>query len=293
MKKILRPFDKYEAAILLDEYLKITDPESKRSAIKTVSRMLRNRAINLHIPIDDSFRSEKGISGQMEAMAYAYSDGEKGRRRTTSLFIEIVTLYRKQPELYRKLLHEAKEQIGETSINILMEKPDKPELIRRMEASVIYHQLQTTTLYHQDKSHTEMKPIVRITIASSFGSGNSPDSEEDRMGITKKGIGYEYNTFMPTSENPNIKWSYFTSNPNYSKLFQKLAEQIQVPFSSEEIVPEGNAKEQIEIEYSDGKIITKVYNYPASRFQSCFEIIKDMIPPSEGIPMLMKDSRKD
>ena len=60
------PWDKYEAALLLNYCIRIEKGEiSKAEAISTVSQMLRNRAIRKGYEIDDVFRNENGISMQI------------------------------------------------------------------------------------------------------------------------------------------------------------------------------------------------------------------------------------
>ena len=63
------PWDKYEAALLLNYCIRIEKGEiSKAEAISTVSQMLRNRAIRKGYEIDDVFRNENGISMQISSM---------------------------------------------------------------------------------------------------------------------------------------------------------------------------------------------------------------------------------
>ena len=56
------PWDKYEAALLLDYCIKVENSEISRvEAVSTVSQMLRSRAIRKGYEIDDVFRNENGI----------------------------------------------------------------------------------------------------------------------------------------------------------------------------------------------------------------------------------------
>ena len=57
------PWDKYEAAILLDTCLRVDQGVFDcSSAITLVSNILRNRAIHRGLEIDNIFRNENGIS---------------------------------------------------------------------------------------------------------------------------------------------------------------------------------------------------------------------------------------
>lgn len=67
------PFTKYEAALLLDAYLKVLSGElSRMDSVKVCSQLLRSMAVNSGIEIDDVYRNENGISFQMASMESAY-----------------------------------------------------------------------------------------------------------------------------------------------------------------------------------------------------------------------------
>lgn len=67
------PWDKYEAAVLLDYCLRVENGDMSRSeAITTISHMLRQRAVLAGNKIDAVFRNENGISMQLSAMKNCY-----------------------------------------------------------------------------------------------------------------------------------------------------------------------------------------------------------------------------
>lgn len=106
------PFTKYEAALLLDAYLKVLSGElSRMDAIKSCSRMLRTMAINSKTEIDDIYRSVNGISFQMASMESAYQ-GHTITKPATKLFTEIVHLFRDDNKVYQELLKKAKAMAG-------------------------------------------------------------------------------------------------------------------------------------------------------------------------------------
>lgn len=73
------PWDKYEAAILLDACLRVDQGVINRSsAITYVSNTLRNRAVRRGLEIDAIFRNENGISMQFSAMANCLHHGSGG-----------------------------------------------------------------------------------------------------------------------------------------------------------------------------------------------------------------------
>ena len=67
------PWDKYEAAILLEGLLAFMKGELIRSdAIKAVSRDLRAMALHRGMEVDEVYRNTNGISFQMKSMESAY-----------------------------------------------------------------------------------------------------------------------------------------------------------------------------------------------------------------------------
>lgn len=105
------PFTKYEAALLLDSYLKVLSGElSRMDAIRGCSRMLRSMAINLGIKIDGVYRNVNGISFQMSSMESAYQGNTI--MKPSRLFLETVLLFRDDYEMYQELLKKAKAMAG-------------------------------------------------------------------------------------------------------------------------------------------------------------------------------------
>lgn len=102
------PFTEYEAALLLDAYLKTLSGEKERmESVRDCSLQLRQMALNAGSEIDDIYRNVNGISFQMASMESAYQ-GHTIMKPATRLFTEIVFLYRNDAARYRQLLKEAK-----------------------------------------------------------------------------------------------------------------------------------------------------------------------------------------
>ena len=102
------PWDKYETAILIDSYIRISTSKAKwKDEVKRVSALLRSRAIADGRKIDDSFRNENGINLRLWEIKYQFT-GEKGLRSTSALFEEMVLLYNTKPREFAKILREAK-----------------------------------------------------------------------------------------------------------------------------------------------------------------------------------------
>lgn len=121
------PFTMYEAALLMDSYLKVLSGElSWMDAIKNCSRMLRAMAINSETEIDDIYRNVNGISFQMASMESAYQ-GRTIMKPVTRLFTEIVHLFRDDNKLYQELLQEANQmtEVPSTSVEDMRKPPKK------------------------------------------------------------------------------------------------------------------------------------------------------------------------
>ena len=103
------PWDKYEAAILLDACLRVEHGEIERTfAITYVSNILRQRAELRGISIDSIFRNENGIGMQFSAMTNCLHH-KSGGLAISSLFRETVELYESDQESFQKLVQEATE----------------------------------------------------------------------------------------------------------------------------------------------------------------------------------------
>ena len=103
------PFTKYEAALLLDAYLKVLSGDlSRMDSVKKCSQLLRAMAVNSGIEIDDIYRNVNGISFQMASMESAYQ-GKTIMKPATQLFTEIVQLFRENNKEYHDLLNKAKD----------------------------------------------------------------------------------------------------------------------------------------------------------------------------------------
>lgn len=111
------PWDKYEAAILLEAWIEIKNNSSlKRNIIKRVSGQLRQKAVIQGIEIDNVFRNENGISFQIQSMASAFEQTFKGQP-ASKLFNQIVELYHKDYSSYLSLLREAKKMCNNDEYN--------------------------------------------------------------------------------------------------------------------------------------------------------------------------------
>ena len=103
------PWDEHEAAILLDACLAVIGNKiSRADAILKVSNILREKAVRNGIVIDSIYRNENGISMQMNIMMALILETSSGLHGASKLFIDIVHLYKNNPDQFQKILEEAK-----------------------------------------------------------------------------------------------------------------------------------------------------------------------------------------
>lgn len=99
-----KAWDKIEAAILLEALIQVKEGEiSRKDAIESVSKKLREKAKMEGVAIDDIFRNIAGITFQMHSMESAYI-GKTLVKPATKLFSDIVLLRKETPREYYKLL---------------------------------------------------------------------------------------------------------------------------------------------------------------------------------------------
>ena len=109
-----KEWDKYEAAVLLDAYLKTLIPGTPYSKIiDDTSNKLRMIAQNNGLVIDDIYRNTNGIKLQMYRMESAYL-GYKKSLPTSKLFTDVVRVYRENKKAYDMWLSEANNMVNGT-----------------------------------------------------------------------------------------------------------------------------------------------------------------------------------
>ena len=106
-----KPWDQYEAVVLLEGFLDILSNNfSRNEVIDRVSHDLRTMAINQGYEIDDVFRNKNGITFQIKSMESAYL-GYTVMKPASRLFTETVALYRNSQSEYEKMRKEAREMM--------------------------------------------------------------------------------------------------------------------------------------------------------------------------------------
>lgn len=94
-----------EAALLLYALIEVREKRlDRKTAIREVSKTLRQFAVYRGMEIDDKFRNENGISLQMSALEYALTDGATGLPVKKDWCYRIVELYRNHPRQFKSVL---------------------------------------------------------------------------------------------------------------------------------------------------------------------------------------------
>ena len=112
MRQIL--WDQYETALLIDTCRQVeAGTIARKDAVRELSEKLRARAVNRGQSIDDDYRNEKGISGQLGKIERLVRHVPEAERHNTKLFVEMMEMYRTDREQYESILAEAKGEIVE------------------------------------------------------------------------------------------------------------------------------------------------------------------------------------
>ena len=202
------PFTEYEAALLLDAYLKTLSGEKERmESVRDCSLQLRQMALNAGSEIDDIYRNVNGISFQMASMESAYQ-GHTIMKPATRLFTEIVFLYRNDAARYRQLLKEAK---GMASAKIDNEAVFMAWLAQNASG------VQLSELYLAFKEIEQQAKKVKIIRTSLYESLNPSTIKKVKAGVESSKI------FKFTHKH---QWGRITSALNYLLQFasQKTTE---------------------------------------------------------------------
>ena len=68
-----------------------------------------------------------------------------------------------------------------------------------------------------------MPAIKRILIKGTSGYVPVDKAYKDKITIERSGIRYDFNPFEPMESNMPLRWSYWTTNPAFGELFDRLA----------------------------------------------------------------------
>jgi len=89
------PWDKYETALLIEAFWKIENKNGNRIEVLTsLSRDLRQKAVNQGKKIDDKFRNYNGMSLQLVNLESVFFPNRTSINNKTAIFEEIADLYK-------------------------------------------------------------------------------------------------------------------------------------------------------------------------------------------------------
>lgn len=98
-------WNKYEAVLLVDAYQRYLQEEwSRKDAIAILSKRLRARMQRLGSAVSETYRNENGISMQLSAIEYLFTDGQKGISHVSTLFREVFRLFNEEKNSYDEIL---------------------------------------------------------------------------------------------------------------------------------------------------------------------------------------------
>ena len=132
-----------------------------------------------------------------------------------------------------------------------------------------------------------MKEIIRIAIKG--GSGYCPEDEaySDKVTISRNHIRYECKGACPLPS-----WSHKSSDPEFQRLFDDLAQSVLALKHADELLPYvcDIGPTEFVITYEDKTKEKREYFLPGDHFEECFSIAKRMLPRGVDIPWVLMTS---
>jgi hypothetical protein len=106
-----KKWDKYEVALLIESVVRINSGVvSRQDELKSLSNILRNRAQQRGIKVDDKFRNYNGMSLQVASIE-SLLNPERTPRHCAKIFVQIVDLYNNKRNKFDAILSEAHQQV--------------------------------------------------------------------------------------------------------------------------------------------------------------------------------------
>lgn len=129
-KKYKKGFSDQEATILIDAYIQVQEKKlSKEEAIQKVSKELRQRAINIGMKMEESFRSVAVIYTMWNDVKDVFEYGF--RSKAPFIFIDMVDCYQNNKTYFDEVLQTAKQQVNihkiQQSVETSIEKVQKQQ----------------------------------------------------------------------------------------------------------------------------------------------------------------------
>lgn len=109
------PWDNYEIALMFEIYQHMAMGMSLGSAAEKLSGILRQKAINQGIEIDDIFRNTNGMVFYLKRTEYLFTKGKSGLDGAQKNVVEMFELYHHNHTKYEEILVEARKLAGITA----------------------------------------------------------------------------------------------------------------------------------------------------------------------------------
>lgn len=109
------PWDNFEIALMFEVYQHMAMGKPLRSAAQELSGLLRQKAINQGLEIDDIFRNTNGMVFYLKRTEYLFTDGKSGLDGAQKNVVEMFDLYHHNHTKYEEILAEAQKLAGITA----------------------------------------------------------------------------------------------------------------------------------------------------------------------------------
>lgn len=296
------PWNKHEVVLLVDAYLGYKRSViSRERAVKLVSHRLRFKFQQIGVPISSAYRNETGISMQMSAIEFLFTDGQSGISHCSNLFREIVALYRDDISSFEVLLAEAKDKYpcppGEDDESIALYLNSAPE---DSKAGISHDEKQAKYMSRKLKdiliqkfsrgyklgSYMEANRLKKFYL-DAYGEELDMEHEDIDKDVESCGIEYEGRVYIPEQILPNeLKLellefieSFFRESGDclyYTVLFSHFRDR----FLDTHILNESMLRQFLEYINNDGWFFNREYlsnskNASVDVFSKVLQFVKD------------------
>lgn len=134
-----------------------------------------------------------------------------------------------------------------------------------------------------------MNEIIKIVIRSSSGFGPIDQAYEDKFVMTPAGMSYELKPCVQSDLNCSLKWSYKTNSSLFTVAFERVCymmPDILMPNRVCDCTDVGMI--DFTVIYSDKTKRNIRYWCTPDTFDECFSVIRDILPPCELVPEVLR-----
>lgn len=113
-------WDNFEIALMFEVYRRMEKGMSLSAAAQELSNLLRQKAVNQRIKIDEIFRNTNGMVFYLKRTEYLFTNGKRGLDGAQKNVVEMYELYQNNPQKYNEILAEAQRLVrGETGMSLV------------------------------------------------------------------------------------------------------------------------------------------------------------------------------